>query len=87
MTTKELSKMLYLQHFTVNRILEKYRKHFERLGEIKIEKATPDKGTKGGRPLEFIILNEAQKDLLICLLKNSEKTVELKVDIIKKCYA
>jgi phage regulator Rha-like protein len=84
MTSLELSIFLEMQHFSITRLIDKYKKELRFFGALEIEKITPDKGTQGGRPLNIVYLNEAQKNLLIVLLKNNNKTIEIKRELIKK---
>lgn len=84
MTSLELSIYLEMQHFSITRLIEKYKKELEFFGELEIEKITPERGSQGGRPLNIVYLNESQKNLLIVLLKNNNKTIEFKRELIKK---
>lgn len=84
MTSLELANSLEMRHYTIIRLIKKYFFELKELGQIKDIKEIPEKGTTGGRPTEFFVLNEKHVKLLITFLKNNEKTTKLKANLIKE---
>lgn len=78
--SKNLSKEFNISHYSISKIIYKYKEDFEMFGDIKI--ITKKKGIKGGRPERFFNLNEKQKLLLIIYL-NTNKLRKYKINIIK----
>lgn len=82
MTSLEIAKKLNMQHFSIIRLVEYYVSYFNEFGKVEFIKTTPN--SRGGRPLKYAILNNLHEEFLILLLKNNDKTVQLKKDIFKK---
>lgn len=82
MTSVELSKKLEVEHYTITRLIKKYRKYFNKLGKIKYYiKPNFD---KAGKPPHVCNLNKKQQAFITVLLKNKIEAVEMKFNIVNK---
>lgn len=79
LNTYNISKKIDIEHRTIRRTIEIYKNGFKRLGEIK-EIETKNSLNKILKAYE---INRVQYFYLITLLKNTEKTVTLKCDIVQ----
>lgn len=84
MTSLELSKKLKMQHFSIIRLIQTYRKELLQIGKLEEKLIEYGEGTPGGRPYVCFILTENQANLIVCFLKNSKENKQLKTNIIKK---
>lgn len=82
-TSKVIAEFTGMNH---RRVKDAIRKHeneilsFGLLGECATE-------STGGRPEEIYMLNEQQAAFLMTLLKNTEKVVEFKAELVRQFYA
>jgi len=65
------------------RLISDHITHFELLGVMRFQNAKPLSNSNGGRPEKFAVLNEDQAYLLLAFVRNNEKSVPLKVNLIK----
>ncbi|MEH6629158.1 MAG: Rha family transcriptional regulator, partial [Motiliproteus sp.] len=64
-------------------LIRSYDLQFKSLGVMRFQTAKPTKGSKGGRPETFALLNEDQCYFLLTLCTNSEQAVALKLKLVK----
>lgn len=74
------------QHASTMSLIRKHIEPLERFGVMRFEIAKPLKGTSGGRPERYALLNERQAALLISFMRNSDEVVEFKVNLIAEFY-
>lgn len=67
-----------IEHKRVKEIVKKYQSEFEEWGEVLGELRPKPKGSKGGRTLEDILLNEPQATYLTTLLSNNNRVRKFK---------
>lgn len=73
------------QHASVIKLIRRYIAELEQYGRVGFEIQSFD--TKGGRQSrEMAMLNEHQSTLLICLLKNNQRTVQFKIGLVNEFY-
>lgn len=70
------------QHKNVRELLEEHKADFMELGVLRFETAKPT-GDQGGRPEKFAMLNEDQCYLLLTYSRNTARTRQLKVKLVK----
>jgi phage regulator Rha-like protein len=70
------------QHKNVRELLEEHKVDFMELGVLRFETAKPT-SDQGGRPEKFAILNEDQCYLLLTYSRNTARTRQLKVKLVK----
>ena len=72
-----------VEHRKLKQAIRKYRVQIEGFGKL----YAPFRAeSTGGRKTEYYILNEAQATFLITLLKNTEKVVKFKAELVKQFY-
>jgi phage regulator Rha-like protein len=71
------------QHEAVIKLVEDYRSDFEELGVVRFQIGKPPKGSKGGRPERYALLNEDQAYLLLTYARNTPVARRLKVNLVK----
>ena len=77
-----LAKQMHKQHRSLFKLVKDYRADFERLGKVRFETgASP--GSKTGQTERFALLNEDQSYLLLTYTRNTARTRELKVKLVK----
>lgn len=64
-------------------LIRSYELQFKILGVMRFQTAKPTKGSKGGRPETYALLNEDQCYFLLTLCTNSEQAVALKLKLVK----
>jgi len=84
-SSKDLAKEYKFCHLTILNVINKNMFILETFGNIKKIKAKPGKGSKGGKPSEFFLLNDKQRDFLLLLLHN-DHTKKYKYKIIERLY-
>lgn len=62
------------------------RKHEEKLKEFGKLSSPCRAESKGGRPIEYYPLNEAQATFLVTLLKNTDVVVDFKAELVRQFY-
>ncbi|MDB5745091.1 MAG: hypothetical protein JWR68_3406 [Polaromonas sp.] len=77
-----LAQHLGNQHKNVGELLEQHKTDFLELGVLRFETAKPI-GEQGGRPEKFALLNEDQCYLLLTYSRNTPRTRQLKVRLVK----
>jgi len=86
-TSKIISSGVNVQHKNVIQLIEN---HFERIknlnGVLPFETDKPKKGSKGGRPEKFYLLDEMQATFLISLMKNTEIVLDFKESLIREFF-
>lgn len=70
------------KHRSVQRIIDKYNSSIEQFGKVRFE-ITP---SKSGQSQKVYLLNEQQATFLITLLKNTDKVVNFKLELVKQFY-
>lgn len=63
-------------------LIRNYLLQFQSLGVMRFQTAKPTKGSKGGRPEAYALLNEDQCYFLLTLCTNSEQAVALKLKLV-----
>lgn len=81
--SRVLAEHLQNQHEAVIKLVDAYKDDFESVGVIRFEIGKPQKGTKGGRPERYALLNEDQSYLLLSFSRNTAHVRKLKVDLVK----
>ncbi|MBN3788297.1 Rha family transcriptional regulator [Burkholderia sp. Ac-20353] len=69
-------------HQHVRELIEDHRQHFERFGVLRFETGKPPRGSAGGRPERFALINEDQCYFLLSLSRNTERVVDLKARLV-----
>lgn len=82
-STETIAKGMSQQHASAMKLLRRYKSRLERFGPIRFEIRL---GKRGGKPAEYALLNEPQSAVLISLMKNSERVVDFKVDLVAEFY-
>ena len=77
-----LALQLGSQHKNMRELLEEHKADFMELGVFRFETAKPT-GEQGGRPEKFAMLNEDQCYLLLTYSRNTARTRQLKVKLVK----
>ncbi len=78
-----VSNELGVEHKNTRELIEEYQADFDEFGVCPFETAKPLKGSSGGRPEKFYLLNEDQAYFLMTLVRNTEEAVELKKRLVK----
>ena len=78
-----IAKQLGTGHHATYRLIGQYQPDFDEFGKVLFEKTKPRKGSKGGRPEEYALLNEDQSYLLLTFSKNTVEIRRLKRALIK----
>ena len=73
------------QHESVIRILDTYKKKFAQMGVLRFSDLKSG-NPSGGRPTKVCELNEMQATFLITLLKNTDKVVDFKFNLVQEFY-
>lgn len=77
-----LAKQVHNQHESIFKLVKGYQADFEQLGKVRFEiGASP--GSKTGQTERFALLNEDQSYLLLTYTRNTARTRELKVKLVK----
>jgi len=71
------------QHEAIFKLILTYQKDFEEFGVVRFEIGKPSKGSKGGRPERYALLNENQSYLLLTYAKNTARARRLKINLVK----
>lgn len=77
-----IAKGLGIQHKNIMELIQGYQSHLEALGVVPFQTEKPPKGSKGGRPQNFALMNEDQSYFLVTLSNNTEQTVKLKLALV-----
>lgn len=78
-----LAERLDIQHKNVMAMIDQYSADFEEFGVIAFQTRKPKKGSVGGRPEIFALLNEDQSYLLLAFSRNTPSVRALKVELVK----
>lgn len=70
------------QHRNTLDLIRAYLPQLETLGLMQFQTSKPSKGSKGGRPEVYVLLNEDQCYFLLTLCTNSESAVALKLKLV-----
>lgn len=70
-------------HSSVYRLIADYLDEFEELGVLRFEIEKPPKGSPGGRPKRYALLNEDQSYLLLTYCQNTPQARECKRALVK----
>lgn len=81
--SRALAEQLELKHRSVFALLSRYKDDFKQLGLMRFQIAKPPKGTVGGRPEKYTMLNEDQAYLLLTYSRNTDRVRSLKVKLVK----
>ena len=71
-----------VQHRTVQRLIKKHKKSLERFGKVRFQ-ITP---SNSGQNIKAYELNEPQATLLITFMRNTDKVIEFKENLVKAFY-
>jgi len=77
-----LAKQLGNQHKATVALIDRYLTKFERFGVVPFQMEKPSRGSTGGRPERYVLLNEDQSYFLLSLSRNTDLVVDLKADLI-----
>lgn len=64
-------------------LIETHKHRFEKFGVLPFQTDKSQKGTKGGRPEKYALLNEDQSYLLLAFSKNTDHVADLKVELVQ----
>ena len=78
-----LAKQLDNQHENTFDLIKRYEADFLELGVLRFKTGKPPAGPKGGRPEQYVLLNEDQSYLLLTYSRNTPKVRWLKVNLVK----
>lgn len=81
--SRVLAEHLGIQHKNALELIEKHKSGFEEFGVVAFQTRKPPKGSAGGRPETFALLNEDQAYLLLTFSRNTPRVVRLKVELVK----
>lgn len=70
-------------HESVIKLVRKHQASLSRFGSIRFEIRV---GKRGGKPVEFALLNEPQATLLISMMRNTVIVVNCKVRLVEEFY-
>ncbi len=70
------------QHKNVKELIQKYQKDVKEFGTLSVLNGE----STGGRPLELYLLNEQQATFVMTLLRNSNKVVAFKKELVRQFY-
>jgi phage regulator Rha-like protein len=82
MDSRLIARELNIEHEVFMRTCSKYQERLEHFGVIRFENGKPQKGSKGGRPEVFALLNENQSLFAITFSRNTEEVLDSKEAII-----
>lgn len=71
-----------VEHESTARLVDKYSDKFQEFGILRFEIGKPPKGSAGGRPEKFYLLNEDQTYFLLTLTRNTAQVVDLKQRLV-----
>ncbi|WP_334106827.1 Rha family transcriptional regulator [Methylobacillus sp.] len=74
---------LGIKHQNTYELIKDYKSDFEQLGVIRFQTGKPPKGSAGGRPEHYAMLNEDQAYLLLTYSRNTAKVRALKVKLVQ----
>lgn len=77
-----IAERLGVRHKNTMSLIDRYADRFGRFGVLPFQTEKPPKGTAGGRPERFALLNEDQAYFLLSLSRNTERVVELKANLV-----
>lgn len=80
--TRELAPKIGLEHESLIKNLETYQEELRQFGDIRFQIGKPQKGSTGGRPVKYGMLNRLQVLFAITLSRNTEQVVRWKMAII-----
>ncbi len=84
-TSKIISMGVNVKHKNVIELIERHKQRIEKLrGVLPFQTEKPKKGSKGGRPESYYLLNELQATFLITLMKNSDIVLDFKENLVKQ---
>lgn len=78
-----IAKGTNVEHRKIKTVIRKHEKKFEEFGKLS---APYQAESKGGRPIEYYPLNEAQATFLVTLLKNTDVVVNFKAELVRQFY-
>ena len=78
-----IADQLGVEHESTRKIIEQYQADFDEFGVSRFEIAKPPKGSVGGRPEKFALLNEEQAYLLLTYSQNTAQARELKKRLVR----
>ena len=70
------------EHHAVKQLIRQYKHDINDFGTLRISNAE----STGGRPLELYLLNEQQATFVMTLLRNSNKVVAFKKELVRQFY-
>lgn len=78
-----IAEKLGVEHKASFQLIRTYKADFEEFGVLPFQMEKPLKGTSGGRPQRFALLNEDQSYLLLSYSDNTPKSRELKKALVR----
>lgn len=78
-----IAEMLDIQHESFIKTLDNYQHDLATFGVFRFQIGKPTKGSKGGRPERFAMLNEDQFIFAVTLSRNTPQVVKAKAIIVK----
>lgn len=80
--SRQVAPGLNLQHESFMKTLSAYQAELEHFGVFRLEIGKPPKGSQGGRPETYALLNRNQVLFVITLSKNTKPVIQWKMAII-----
>ena len=81
--SRVIADQLGVEHKSARKLICQYLPDFEKFGVCRFEIAKPPKGSYGGRPEKFALLNEDQSYLLLTYTQNTQQVRELKIRLVR----
>ena len=81
-SSERISYLTGTSKHSVNKLISSYTKELKKFGDVKEFKENENKNGLGGRPTIDFLLNENQTILLISLMKNNVKIVEILTEYV-----
>ncbi|MBS0950222.1 Rha family transcriptional regulator [Weissella minor] len=81
-TVSVIEKFTKNSRHSIMQLINRHKNKLEELGVLAFEMRKPLKGSKGGRPIKEIHLNEDQATFLITLLENTPTVVNFKFALV-----
>ncbi len=72
-----------IEHASLIRTISTYQAELEELGVFRFQIGKPPKGSRGGRPETYALLNEDQAIFLATLSRNTRQVVDFKLTLTK----
>ncbi|SSY70124.1 Rha family transcriptional regulator [Alysiella crassa] len=81
--SRQMAEMLGIQHESFIKNISEHESALSELGVFRFEIGKPQKGSKGGRPETYALLNENQAFFAVTLSRNTPQAVKAKLLLVK----